>query len=184
MGRPVPHAPVSLVVGMLSASAELFDRAEAMLAERFGKPACATAVMKFGFTAYYEPEMGANLLRKFIAFGRPVNPADLAEIKLWTNGVEASFSEAAASQGLAVPRPINLDPGYVAPSKLVLATTKDHAHRIYLGRGIYAEVTLTFLKGAFEPMPWTYPDYRTEAYRRFFEQVRADLLARQRTAPS
>ncbi len=66
----------------------------------------------------------------------------------------------------------------------MLATTKDHAHRIYLGRGIYAEVTLTFLKGAFEPMPWTYPDYRTEAYRRFFEQVRADLLARQRTAQS
>ena len=56
-----------------------------------------------------------------------------------------------------------------------LATTKDHAHRICLGRGIYAEVTLTFLKGAFEPMPWTYPDYRTEAYRSFFEQVRADL---------
>ncbi len=184
MGRPVPHAPVSLIVGMLSASAELFDRAEGMLAERFGKPARASGLMRFDFTGYYGPEMGANLLRKFIAFERPVNPADLAEVKLWTNGVEAGFSEAAASQGLPVPRPINLDPGYVAPSKLVLATTKDHAHRIYLGRGIYAEVTLTFLKGAFEPMPWTYPDYRTEAYRRFFEQVRADLVARQRMAQS
>jgi hypothetical protein len=182
VGRPVPHAPVSLIVGMLSASAELFDRAEAMLAERFGKLSCASPVMTFDFTGYYEPEMGADLLRKFVAFERPVNPADLVEIKLWTNGVEASFSEAAASQRLSVRRPINLDPGYVAPSKLVLATTKDHAHRVYLGRGIYAEVTLTFLKGAFEPMPWTYPDYRTEAYRRFFEQVRAGLLAQQKTA--
>jgi hypothetical protein len=182
VGRPVPHAPASLIVGMLGASAELFDRAEAMLAERFGPLSGASPIMKFDFTGYYEPEMGANLLRKFVAFERPINPADLVEIKLWTNDLEASFSEAAAAQGLAVRRPINLDPGYVALSKLVLATTKDHAHRICLGRGVYAEVTLTFLKGAFEPMPWTYPDYRTEAYRRFFEQVRADLLARQKTA--
>ena len=182
MGRPVPHAPVSLVVGMLSAFAEMFGRAEAAMSERFGNVARASEVMPFHFTGYYEPEMGANLLRKFIAFDRPVDAAELAGIKLWTNGVEALFSEAAASQGLSVARPINLDPGYVAPSKLVLATTKDHAHRIYLGHGIHAEVTLTFLKGAFEPMPWTYPDYRTEAYRRFFEQVRADLVARQRTA--
>jgi len=162
---------------MLSASAERFDRAEAMLAERFGKVARASAVMPFDFTRYYEPEMGANLLRKFLAFEPPMNAADLAEIKLWTNGAEGCFSEAA---GLPPRRPINLDPGYVALSKLVLATTKDHAHRIYLGRGIYAEVTLSYLNGAFQPMPWTYPDYRTEPYRRFFEEVRADLVAWQR----
>jgi len=192
LGRPVPHAPVSLVVGMLSAYAELFGRAEAAMSERFGNVARASEVMPFHFTGYYEPEMGADLLRKFLAFERPVDPAELAGIKLWTNALEDRFAAASstpavaaelrrAGPGFAVPRPINLDPGYVAPSKLVLATTKDHAHRICLGQGIHAEVTLTFLKGAFEPMPWTYPDYRTEAYRRFFEQVRADLVARQRT---
>jgi hypothetical protein len=170
---------VSLVVGMLSAYAELFGRAEAAMSERFGNVARASEVMPFRFTGYYEPEMGPNLLRKFLAFERPVDPADLAGIKLWTNALEDRF---AADSGLAVARPINLDPGYVAPSKLVLATTKDHAHRICLGQGIHAEVTLTFLKGVFAPMPWTYPDYRTEPYRRFFEQVRADLLARQNPA--
>ena len=149
------------------------------MSERFGSMARASEVMPFHFTGYYEPQMGADLLRKFLAFERPVDAAELAEIKLWMNALEERF---AAEPGFAVARPINLDPGYVAPSKLVLATTKDHAHRIYLGHGIHAEVTLTFLKGAFEPMPWTYPDYRTEAYRRFFEQVRADLVARQRTA--
>jgi len=166
---------------MLSASAGTFGRAEAAMSERFGSVARASEVMPFHFTGYYEPEMGANLLRKFLAFERPVGPAELAEIKLWTNALEERF---AAEPGCAAPRPINLDPGYVAPSKLVLATTKDHAHRICLGQGIHAEVTLTFLKGAFAPMPWTYPDYRTEPYRRFFEQVRADLVARQRTARS
>lgn len=178
MGRPVLHAPVSLIVGMLSASAETFGRAEAAMSERFGDIARASEIIPFHFTGYYEPEMGANLLRKFLAFERLVDAAELAGIKLWTNALEDRF---AAEPGIAVRRPINLDPGCVAPSKLVLATTKDHAHRIYLGQGIHAEVTLTFLKGAFEPMPWTYPDYRTEAHRRFFEQVRADLLARQKT---
>jgi hypothetical protein len=218
----VPHAPVSLIVGLLSASAELFDRAEALLAERFGKIARASAVMPFDYTHYYEPEMGPNLLRKFLAFERLVDAADLAEIKLWTNALEERFGQfdhapalrssatsageeehgrpepfdlahgpelvegqrrmGGAGAGLPAPRPINLDPGCIALSKLVLATTKDQAHRIYLGRGIYAEITLTYLNGAFRPMPWTYPDYRTEPYRRFFEQVRADLLEGQRGA--
>jgi hypothetical protein len=164
---------------MLSARAELFDRAATMLSERFGPVARASEVLPFHFTAYYEPEMGANLLRKFISFERLVDAADLAEIKLWTNALE---DQIAAGQEFGVRRPINLDPGCVTPAKLVLATTKDNAHRIYLSRGVYAEVTLSYMKGGFQPMPWTYPDYRTEPYRRFFEQVRADLLARQKTA--
>jgi hypothetical protein len=166
---------------MLSARAEMFGRAEAAMSERYGGVARASEILPFHFTDYYGPEMGSNLLRKFLAFERLVDPADLAGIKLWTNALEDRF---AAEPGCAVKRPVNLDPGYVAPSKLVLATTKDHAHRICLGQGIHAEVTLTFLKGAFEPMPWTYPDYRTEPYRRFFEQVRADLVARQKMAQS
>lgn len=177
MGRPAPHAPVSLIVGMLSASADLFDRAEAALSDRFGKPARASAVIPFDSTRYYEPEMGANLLRKFLAFDRPLDAADLVETKLWTNALEERLGAESASSAA---RPINLDPGYVTLAKLVLATTKDRAHRIYLGRGIYGEVTLTYLKGAFQPMPWTYPDYRTAPYRKFFEEARADLLGRSR----
>ena len=69
-------------------------------------------------------------------------------------------------------RRVNLDPGYVDQAKLVLATTKDRQHRLYLGRGIYGEVTLRFTGGRFEPWEWTYPDYRTPEYRVFFETVR------------
>jgi hypothetical protein len=162
---------------MISARAELFDRAEAALSERFGAIARSSEILPFHFTDYYQPEMGINLLRKFVAFERLVDAAELAGIKLWTNALEDRF---AAEPQAGVPRPINLDPGYITPAKLVLATTKDNAHRIYLGQGIHAEITLMFLKNAFEPMPWTYPDYRTEPYRRFLEQVRADLLARQK----
>jgi hypothetical protein len=65
-----------------------------------------------------------------------------------------------------------LDPGYVTLAKMVLATTKDFAHRLYLGDGIYAESTLRFRKKQFEPWEWTYPDYRTDEYREFFGRVR------------
>ena len=77
-------------------------------------------------------------------------------------------------------RPVNLDMGYVDGGKLVLATTKDYAHRLYLGAGIYGEVTLRWRAGAFEPWEWTYPDYRSGHYREFFAQVRAACLAERR----
>jgi len=176
MGTATPHQEVALIVGMLSAFPEVFQRLEAILSERFGKIARASAVLPFDYTRYYEPEMGANLRRKFLSFERHLHPEEIAAIKLWTNALEEQF----AAQGFPAPRPINLDPGYVTLSKLVLATTKDHAHRIYIGQGIFAEVTLGFTGGAFQPMPWSYPDYRTDAYREFFSAVRADLLARRR----
>ena len=73
-------------------------------------------------------------------------------------------------------RPLNLDPGYITPAKLVLASTKDHAHRIYLRDGIYAEVTLSFRGRKWQPLEWTYPDYRRDDYQRFFTECREWLL--------
>ena len=174
MGRPVAHEKVCLIIGMLSRFPELFGRAADALSARFGKVSRESEILPFDFTDYYAPEMGEDLRRKFCAFECLIEPERLVEIKLWTNELE----EKMAGADYPVARPINLDPGYVAASKLVLATTKDHAHRIYLGRGIYAEVTLSFMAKEFRPMSWTYPDYRTDPYRRFFETIRADWLTR------
>ena len=63
---------------------------------------------------------------------------------------------------------MNLDPGYITPAKLVLASTKDHAHRLYLADGIYAEVTLAFRGKQWQPLEWTYPDYRRADFQEFF----------------
>lgn len=174
MSRPVAHEKVCLIAGMLSRFPELFSRAADTVSARFGKVSRESEILPFDFTDYYAPDMGEDLWRKFYAFERPIEPERLVEIKLWTNELE----EKMAGADYPVARPINLDPGYVAASKLVLATTKDHAHRIYLARGIYAEVTLSFVEKEFRPMPWTYPDYRTGPYRRFFEAVRADWASR------
>lgn len=171
MERPADQG-VCLIVGMITAHPALFERAAEALEERFGPATHQSPVWPFDLTDYYEPEMGRGLLRKFLAFQRRVDRADLAEIKLWTNDLEKRL----VTPDMPVPRPINLDPGWMDAARLVLATTKDYAHRIYLQRGIYAEVTLTFARGGFRPMPWTYPDYRSEHYHAFFRAVRDDLL--------
>jgi hypothetical protein len=75
-------------------------------------------------------------------------------------------------------RPLNLDPGYITLAKLVLASTKDHAHRIYLSQGIYAEITLNYRAGSWQPLPWTYPDYRRSDFQEFFTNCREYLKGR------
>ncbi len=154
--------PAKLVVGTLAADPAAIPRAE--LATRFGPIDLESPPLPFGFTDYYEKEMGPEIVRRFFSFERLIDPGELPTIKRWTNDLEGP-----------PPRRVNLDPGYVTLGKLVLASTKDFAHRIYLADGIYAEVTLTWTKGTFVPGGWTYPDYRTPEYIAFFTQVRQGL---------
>jgi len=77
---------------------------------------------------------------------------------------------------------VNLDPGYVTPAKLVLASCKDYTHRAYLARGVYAEPTLAYTGGRWQAHPWTYPDYRTAEYHAFFDRLRDRLLAARKEA--
>jgi hypothetical protein len=124
---------------------------------------------EFQETDYYRPTMGPGLRKIFYAFPGPFDPADLMEVKLRTNAWEEEYARAA---GHAEPRPLNLDPGYIALGKLVLASTKDFAHRIYLRQGIYAEVTLLYRHRRWQDHPYTFPDYRRADYQQFFSQCR------------
>ena len=150
------------------------ERAE----QQFGPLALASDAFSFTETNYYAATMGPDLKKQFLAFERPIDPAALAEIKRQTNEWEAQY---AACGEHAEPRPLNLDPGYITPAKLVLASTKDHAHRIYLREGIYAEVTLSYRAGRWQPLDWTYPDYRRDDYQAFFSDCRRRLLTSQET---
>lgn len=132
----------------------------------FGPVDMESSLIPFSFTDYYLPELGPDLKRKFLSFGSLIHPKRLAEIKSLTNELERRFQRQKGKRG------INIDPGYLEAGKLVLATTKNQQHRIYLGKGIYAEVTLRFRKGRFEPWEWTYPDYRSRAYIDFFTKAR------------
>ncbi|MEW6097129.1 MAG: DUF4416 family protein [bacterium] len=165
MGKIKKPKLVKLIVGMISTSEELFHMAQDRLKDRFGNIDFMSQILPFDTTDYYCEEMGTNLKRKFISFEDLIDPEKLADIKIYTNEIEEKIA-------IDSRRKINLDPGYISLSKLVLATTKDYQHRIYLRDGIYAEVTLRFKSGRFQTWEWTYPDYKTEVYHEIFLHIR------------
>src|SRR5437762_3281111 len=173
MGLPKPPPGAKLICGILAADQDRLDRAVGELARRLGPIECRSEAWPFAATDYYADEMGENLLRQFVSFAGCVVPEQLVTIKLATNEIELHLCEAYGRPAERLP--VNLDPGYVTLGKLVLATTKDHAHRIYLGEGIYGEITLRYWQHKWQPWPWTYPDYAAGTYFPFFLVVRNRL---------
>jgi hypothetical protein len=133
--------------------------------------------MDFKFTDYYEKQMGEGLRRKFVSFAEIVPPEKLSEAKIQTNALEEEIKKVFGS----VKRIVNLDPGYMTASALIMATAKDFSHRIPLKKGIYAHLELLFGKNEVKTLNWTYPDYRTEEYQRFFLEVRKIYLKQLRS---
>ncbi|PQO34815.1 DUF4416 family protein [Bremerella cremea] len=123
-------------------------------------------------TTYYDQEMGPGQSKQFWAFADLQSSGDLPDWKRESNLWEEQHAQ---ERQLPVERPLNLDPGYISEAKLVLATTKDRDHRIYLRDGIYAEVTLHYRRKAWEAWPWTYPDYQRPEFHEFFNRCREYL---------
>ena len=165
--------PVKLIIGILAADRQCLHAAVEAIDAKFGKVDLESDVWPFDKTDYYKDETGENILRQFVSTERLIAPALLAKIKHKTNKLEQKL---AAKLALPLPRPVNLDPGIIEPSKLILATTKNYSHRIYIGKKMYAEVTLIFDKGSWRPFEHTYPDYRQQCYFDFFDKVRKRLL--------
>jgi hypothetical protein len=166
MGKVSKPLPVKLVIGFIFSDDSSFLKAIQALTRAFGDMDFQSERIPFAFTDYYEKELGKNLIRTFISFSSLILPDDLPRIKILANALEIRLSQRAG-------RCINIDPGYLTLAKFVLASTKDYAHRVYLGKGIYAEMTLSFKKDTFLPWEWTYPDYRTQAYIDIFNSIRA-----------
>jgi uncharacterized protein DUF4416 len=179
MGRIRPPLPVKLFIGMLSPEPDLFGECSRVLQTEFGPVETDSECMPWIISDYYREEMGPDILRKFLFFERTADPAQLSSIKRFTNDLEKNFSVKAVG-GLR--RRINLDPGYVTEAKVVLASTKDFAHRVYIGEGIYAEVTLRFSSKdrSFIPHEHTFPEFRTAPYLALFNSVRENLRAQLR----
>lgn len=163
--------PVKLIVGFIYKEEGIFLKAKQLLQKKFGKIDFESEKLLFNLTDYYEQELGKDPLRKFMSFSALIPADKIADIKIFTNAIEKKL----AKNHL---RRINIDPGYINFSKLVLATTKDYIHRIYLGKGIYAEMTLYFRNKTFNPWEWTYNDYRTPQYLEIFTKIR-ELYAKQ-----
>lgn len=141
----------------------------ASLENCIGPVEAKSAVFDFSFTDYYRAEMGPDLKKLFVSFAVLADPDALPLFKHDTNAIESEWLTKGRRQ-------VNLDPGYITGAKLVLASTKDFAHRVYIGKGIYGDNHLRFVHGAFTVNPWTYPDYKTPAALSFFADVRQSYL--------
>lgn len=169
MGQPKKPELVKLIIGMLANNNALFVSAKNLLLREFGYIDYESRLIAFNYTSYYTKEMGEPLQRQFISFKKLISPEKLAKIKLITNSLEKKLS---ITKGAVTHRQVNLDPGYISDSKLMLASTKDYFHRIYLNHGIYAEITLFWKNNTFQPFEWTYRDYQTKEYIDILNYVR------------
>ena len=152
-------------MAIFTGNLELFPEIEIVLEKQYGKIDCKGPVFGFNHTDYYQEEMGFNLKKKFISFKDLIDPGKLNSIKLFTNKLEGKYSNKDK-------RIVNIDSRYIDNSKLVLASTKDYYHRIYVGKGIYAEVTLFFKGRSFQQLSWTYPDYKIDTSIDVFNTIR------------
>lgn len=158
--------PVKLFIGMLSQDVSLFELLRGRLEELFGPVDLISPVWPWKYTDYYSEEMGTGLKRRFIFFQRLISPDEISAIKLKTVEMERQYLNKTGG------RRINLDPGYLDSARIVLVSTKDYSHRVYLGSGIYGEVTLIYADNAYRELPYTYPDFRTSEYLDLFREAR------------
>lgn len=177
MGHIRRVEPVIPFCAIISRDEPAFAWARQQLTAFWGPLAEASEPMPFEASGYYTSEMGSGLRKILVAAAMPRDPGEVAAWKTATNQLEAEYAslthDTEAEHGPQ--RPLNLDPGYISQSKLVLATVKDRDHRIYLSDGIFAEVTLRYLRSGWTDNPWTYPDYRTAPVKAFALKCRARL---------
>ena len=169
--------PVKLFVGVLVSDPKLILNVETRLISAYGPVDHRSSVVPFDFTNYYEPEMGRAIERVFFSFERVIEADQLPEIKRQTNKIEEEMMPLLET----VKRPVNLDPGYLEQAKVILASTKNFYHRIYLGKGIFGEITMQFKDGEYHFFPWTYPDYQSKEYQDFFLKLRRIYRSQLRT---
>jgi hypothetical protein len=166
--------PVKYFIGMITGNETLFNEAMERLASVYGAFDMVSDAIPFDFTDYYIPEMGEGLKRKFASFDKLMDPGILPDMKILTNKIEEEFADISDEKSLN--RRINIDPGYLNEPKLILASTKDFSHRIYLRDGIFAEITLFWRNKQFQHGEWTFPDYRTQWYKNYFTNLRKRYL--------
>lgn len=173
MSRPQDPPPALLVTSVFSSQRERLGQVIDALQERFGPLDAISEERLFDKSRYYEREMGWPLYRHFLSFEALVRPETLVDIKLRTYTLEEMHLHGTG-------RLVNIDPGCLTAERLILATGKNYIHRVYLGRGIYADLTLIYRRGSYRPLPWTYPDYADPEVIDFFNAARGRYLARLR----
>ncbi len=170
MGKPKEPEPAKLFMSLITLEDDISRQGLEDLRSIFGETDTVSERLPFDLTEYYTDEMGKPLFRRFVTFGRLIPIRTLPDVKLATNRLEEKYARPDGG------RRINIDPGYICLEHVILATTKGYTHRPYLRDGIYADLTLIYRNRSFQPLEWTYPDYRMEAVITLFNQSRKKYL--------
>lgn len=174
MGEALEPYKVKLFLAIMYHTQEARDKAMSKFIARYGEPEKGTVTLEVNkYTKYYDGEMGIGLKKDYIVFEKLIDRTTLPDIKEFTNFIEDDF----AKNGM---RTVNLDPGYISRDKLVLASTKNFFQRVYLAKGIYAEITMHFRRGRFRYFSWTYPDYKFPEVIKLLEKARAKLVTKEK----
>jgi hypothetical protein len=168
MGKIKPPELALLFVSTLYHSEDIFNQAKGILENNLGDILFVSPSLTWDYSSYYKDEIGWPLFRQIIFFKTAIDPGSLVDIKLKTNEIESALL-------FNSKRRINLDPGYLTLSKVVLASTKNYAHRLYLGKGIYGEITLIYRDETYSPHIFTYRDYQDKSHIDIFMQAREML---------
>jgi hypothetical protein len=171
MSKPVSPPPVVLILGTLHTDFRAHEKAMQAVSELVGPLETHLGPFDWEYSQYYEPEMGPGIVRNFYAFRDLIGPEEIVAIKLATNDIEDRHLK--PDKG----RSVNLDPGYVSRENLVLATAKPRHQRVYIGKGIYGDLTMTYHTGSYQPLPWTYPDWADDTVLAFLGTQRERLKA-------
>jgi hypothetical protein len=170
MGKPKEPKPAKLFMSLIASEEGIFHQGVEDLRLTFGEIDFISERLPFNFTDYYTKEMGTHLFRHFITFEHLISMSLLPDIKLATNRLEEKYAASVRN------RRVNIDPGYLSLEHVILATTKGYTHRPYLREGIYADLTLIYRNKCFQPLEWTYPDYRQDEIIGFFNQFRKKYM--------
>lgn len=160
---------VKLFIGLIHSEDAPVEECLGKLKEKFGEIDFISEKLPFNLTTYYESEMGKGLWREIISFRNLIRRDELVDIKVFTDKLEKDFSQKGK-------RKINIDPGYISGEHLILATGKGYYHRPYLGKGVYADLALVYRNKEFQPLEWTYPDYRGQGLRNLFKELREKYI--------
>jgi hypothetical protein len=162
-------ALAKLIIGFFLNNRSISEYIINRLQDLFGDIDIISSWFDFDRTNYYETEMGTPLFRRIAVFKKLIKQTDLADIKLATNNLEKEQADSDK-------RRVNIDPGYMLAERFVLATGKNFSHRIYIGKKIYADLTLIYQKNDFSFLPWTYKDYQSNQLVDFLSIVRKKYI--------
>ncbi len=175
--RPSPPPAAFLFFGVFSGRLDIIDDVRTLVEERYGPlhPRGESPVFPFPETQSYPKTMGSDLKKRFYVLDKRWPQDGLARVKRDAVEMEAALGDRWRKRA-GVDRPVNIDPGLINDCRIILATTKDYAHRLYRGEGIWEEITLVYRQGQYRELPWTYRDFKSPEYHRFFEIFREEFL--------